>query len=177
MERREIILAGAGGQGLLFAGAILGEAAVVYENRYATQTSSYGFASRGGFCRSDIIVSDTPIVYPYVRQPDVVLALSREAYERYRYLSGSGCSVVYDLELTRGEGVPGEFGVPLSGQFSQGSATLAGLGVVVGICRAVTPGALEAALLSRSGPKAREVNQRAFRAGVEVGLGLRRRPV
>jgi len=48
ISQREIILAGSGGQGLIVAGIMLGEAAVL-EGKNALQTQSYGIASRGGF--------------------------------------------------------------------------------------------------------------------------------
>jgi 2-oxoglutarate ferredoxin oxidoreductase subunit gamma len=81
--RQEIILSGAGGQGLILAGAILAEAAGVYEGQEVVQTQSYGIQARGGASQSTVIISDGPISFPEVLTPDVLLCLSQEAYERY----------------------------------------------------------------------------------------------
>jgi len=81
--RQEIILSGAGGQGLIVAGAILAEAAGVHEEQEVVQTQSYGIQARGGASQSTVIISDGPINFPEVLTPDILLCLSQEAYERY----------------------------------------------------------------------------------------------
>jgi 2-oxoglutarate ferredoxin oxidoreductase subunit gamma len=81
--RTEIILSGAGGQGLIVAGAILAEAAGVFEGKAVVQTQSYGIQARGGASQSTVIISDQPIKFPEVRQPEILLCLSQEAYDRY----------------------------------------------------------------------------------------------
>jgi 2-oxoglutarate ferredoxin oxidoreductase subunit gamma len=81
--RQEIILSGAGGQGLILAGAILAEAAGVYEGKEVVQTQSYGIQARGGASQSSVIVSDSRIKFPEIINPDILLCLSQEAYQRY----------------------------------------------------------------------------------------------
>ncbi len=81
--RQEIILSGAGGQGLILAGTVLAEAAGVHEGREVVQTQSYGIQARGGASQSTVIISDGPIRFPEVLTPDILLCLSQEAYERY----------------------------------------------------------------------------------------------
>lgn len=81
--RREIILSGAGGQGLILAGAILAEAAGIFEEREVVQTQAYGIQARGGASQSSVIISDGRIKFPEVRHPDILLCLSQEAYQRY----------------------------------------------------------------------------------------------
>jgi 2-oxoglutarate ferredoxin oxidoreductase subunit gamma len=81
--RQEIFLSGAGGQGLILAGAILAEAAGVHEGREVVQTQSYGIQARGGASQSTVIISDGPISFPEVLTPNILLCLSQEAYERY----------------------------------------------------------------------------------------------
>jgi 2-oxoglutarate ferredoxin oxidoreductase subunit gamma len=80
--RQEIILSGAGGQGLIVAGAILAEAAGVHEAREVVQSQSYGIQARGGASQSTVIISDGPINFPEVLTPDILLCLSQEAYAR-----------------------------------------------------------------------------------------------
>ena len=76
-------MSGAGGQGLILAGAILAEAAGVFEGKEVVQTQSYGIQARGGASQSTIIISDRPIKFPEVLNPHILLCLSQGAYERY----------------------------------------------------------------------------------------------
>ena len=82
MNRLEIRLAGSGGQGLILAGIILAEAAIL-EGKVSVQSQSYGPEARGGSSKAEVIISDGPIVYPKVLRPDVVLALTTSAYMEY----------------------------------------------------------------------------------------------
>ena len=81
--RYEIRFAGFGGQGIVTMGIILGRAAAIYENLNAVQTQSYGPEARGGASRSEVIISDKPIYYPKVRNPDIFVCMSVEALEKY----------------------------------------------------------------------------------------------
>ena len=84
MERYEIRLSGEGGQGLVLAGAILAEAVGIYGGKHVTYTQSYGPESRGGSCRSDVVVSDAPVDYPICTRLDLLLALTQKACDAYR---------------------------------------------------------------------------------------------
>lgn len=103
--RREIILSGAGGQGLILAGAILGEAAGVFEGKEVVQTQSYGIQARGGASQSTVIISDRRIKFPEVLAPDILLCLSQEAYERYTPRLREGGLLVVDQNLVNTENV------------------------------------------------------------------------
>ena len=82
MEER-IIIAGFGGQGVVTTGRILGEAFSLFEGKNAVVTQSYGPESRGGACRSEVVISDGRINYPNVRKADVFVALSQVALDTY----------------------------------------------------------------------------------------------
>ncbi|MDA8217816.1 MAG: 2-oxoacid:acceptor oxidoreductase family protein, partial [Dehalococcoidales bacterium] len=82
-ERYEVRLAGVGGQGLQLAGLILAEAAAIYENKNVVQSQSYGAEARGGPSMSEVIIGDGDIDYPKVTEPDLLLALSQDAADRY----------------------------------------------------------------------------------------------
>lgn len=103
--RLEILLSGAGGQGLILAGAILAEAAGVFEGKEVVQTQSYGIQARGGASQSTVIVSDRRIKFPEVLTPDILLCLSQEAYARYAPLLRQGGLVIVDQDLVNSEGV------------------------------------------------------------------------
>jgi 2-oxoglutarate ferredoxin oxidoreductase subunit gamma len=83
MERYRIVLSGSGGQGVVTASIILAEAAVLYEKLNAVQSQSYGPEARGGATRADVIVSDREIRFPKVNQPNVLICLTQEAYNRF----------------------------------------------------------------------------------------------
>jgi 2-oxoglutarate ferredoxin oxidoreductase subunit gamma len=84
-ERFEIRIAGFGGQGVVTIGRILGAAFSVFAGINSVNTQSYGPESRGGACRSEVVVSKADINYPYVRRADVLIALSQVALDTYRH--------------------------------------------------------------------------------------------
>ncbi len=91
MVRWRFVFAGSGGQGVVTAAIIMGEAAVIYEGLNAVQSQSYGAAVRGGISRSDLIISDSEIDFPKVTQPNVLVCLSQTAYnELYRIIRPGG---------------------------------------------------------------------------------------
>lgn len=97
--RQAIILSGAGGQGLILAGAIVAEAAGVFEGQEVVQTQSYGIQARGGASQSSVIISDQRIKFPEVRVPDILLCLSQEAYNRYAPDLRPGGTLIIDADL------------------------------------------------------------------------------
>lgn len=84
MIRKEIRIAGFGGQGVVLATYILGKALTIYDGFEAVMTQSYGPEARGGASSANLVVSDEPIDYPFIEHPDFLVALSQEAYTRFR---------------------------------------------------------------------------------------------
>lgn len=82
-KRFEIRVAGFGGQGVVTIGKVLGSAFTIYEEVNSVNTRSYGPESRGGACRSEVVVSRSEIHYPSVRKADVLIALSQPALDKY----------------------------------------------------------------------------------------------
>ncbi len=82
-KRFEIRVAGFGGQGVVTIGRVLGGAFTIYEGINSVNTRSYGPESRGGACRSEVVVSRGEIHYPSVRRADVLVALSQTALDTY----------------------------------------------------------------------------------------------
>ncbi len=81
--RTEIRLSGRGGQGLILAGIVLAEACGVYEEKEVVQTQSYGPEARGGASRAEVVISDQKIRYPRAYDPDILVALSQPAFDRF----------------------------------------------------------------------------------------------
>ena len=83
MDTNRIVLSGSGGQGVITAAIILAEAAVLHEGLDAVQTQVYGPEARGGATRADVIISTKPIHYPKVVNPNILVCLTQEAYNRF----------------------------------------------------------------------------------------------
>ncbi|MFI5283290.1 MAG: 2-oxoacid:acceptor oxidoreductase family protein [Candidatus Dormibacterales bacterium] len=77
-----IRIAGSGGQGVVLAGVILAEAAVM-AGLNATQSQVYGPQSRGGASRSDVIIDEAEIAFPRAEALDVLVALTDAARAAY----------------------------------------------------------------------------------------------
>ena len=80
--KNNIRLTGTGGQGLILAGIILAEAALL-EGKNAIQSQSYGPEARGGASKAEVIIADEAIHFPKVQQSDYLLCMSEKAYEKY----------------------------------------------------------------------------------------------
>lgn len=99
--RKEIRIAGFGGQGIVLAGRILGEAAINSGHK-AVQTQSYGPESRGGAARSEVVISDGEIDYPRVVDADILVALSQPGYDKYSSDIKKGTKIIVDSDLVEG---------------------------------------------------------------------------
>ena len=99
--KKQIVLSGVGGQGLISTGEIIGEAASIFENLNATLTSSYGSETRGTFTKSDVIISDEMISYPNVDSPDIILCLAQVAYDQYVSKFTESTMVFYDSDAVK----------------------------------------------------------------------------
>ncbi len=83
MDRYEIRLSGAGGQGAILAGIILADAITKADKFNVAQTQSYGPEARGGASKAEVIVSEKVIAYPKVTKADFLLALTDSALKKY----------------------------------------------------------------------------------------------
>lgn len=78
----EIIIAGAGGQGIMFLGSVLCNAAVA-QNRYTTSFPSYGAEIRGGTATCSVIVSDDEIGSPVISSPSILIVMNEPSYRKF----------------------------------------------------------------------------------------------
>ena len=81
----EIIIAGFGGQGVLFAGQLLAYAAMD-DGKEVTWIPSYGPEMRGGTANCTVIISDEEIGSPMVRNPQAVIAMNLPSLDKYETL-------------------------------------------------------------------------------------------
>lgn len=98
MAEYQIIIAGFGGQGLLFSGKVLAYAGLL-EGRELSWLPSYGPEMRGGTANCSVIISDAPIGSPIVSKPDVLVAMNLPSLEKYENEVVSGGKIFVDSTL------------------------------------------------------------------------------
>ncbi|MCS6817240.1 MAG: 2-oxoacid:acceptor oxidoreductase family protein [Blastocatellia bacterium] len=188
MSRWEVKIAGFGGQGIVLAGYLLGKAAAVYDRRHATMVQSYGPEARGSACVSQVIIADEPIYYPYVTEPDVVVAMSQEAYTKFAAEVKPNGLLLVERDLVALDTVRLDFarsggnGVRLHALSATKIAEELGhrivanivmLGFLCALAPLVSPSGMKEALRSSLPKSAIELNLMAFDAGYERGLQVR----
>ncbi|MDR1727370.1 MAG: 2-oxoacid:acceptor oxidoreductase family protein [Acidobacteriota bacterium] len=101
----EIKFGGFGGQGVILAGIIIGRAASILDHKYATLTQSFGPEARGGACSAQVIISDDKILYPYVTRPEILVAMSQEACNKFLPEAADDATVIIEEDLVKPRGV------------------------------------------------------------------------
>lgn len=100
--RQEVLLTGAGGQGLILASIILAEAAV-NDNKNVVQTQSYGPEARGGASMAGVIIDVDTIEYPKVTDPTVLLCMNQASFNKYLpRIKAGDCIVIVDSTFVSG---------------------------------------------------------------------------
>jgi 2-oxoglutarate ferredoxin oxidoreductase subunit gamma len=97
----QIRIGGVGGQGIVLASKLLGVAAALYDGKEAVCTQVYGPEARGGAARSDVVISDEPVDYPFVTEADVLAVLFPEAYSKFRPMLRQGGLLIVDSVLVK----------------------------------------------------------------------------
>ncbi len=179
-----IRFAGSGGQGAVLSGIVLARAAVLYEQRHATQkdgkfaiqTQSYGPEVRGSVTKSDVKISDEQIYYPYVHIPDVLIAMSEQAYRQYASEVGPNTVVLIDEDLVQGEPQAAFHRIPAQRIAKElGLEVVANIVMIGALCGATGVLSLESvekAVLEIVPKGSEELNRRALKKGFQVGQGL-----
>ncbi len=168
----QIRLAGIGGQGVILAGVILGEAAAI-EGLNVLQTQDYGSASRGGHSIADIIISKEPIYDLIVTKADVLVALAQLGYDSTKEeLKGEGILII-DTDLVKPDRE--YIGAPFTRLAEENTGlaltvNMVALGYLVAKTGVVKKESVEEAIRRRVPKGTEEVNVKAFRVGYEEGL-------
>ncbi|GAB4153234.1 MAG: 2-oxoacid:acceptor oxidoreductase family protein [Candidatus Promineifilaceae bacterium] len=93
-----IVIAGFGGQGVLFAGKLLAYAGMEH-GYHVTWIPSYGPEMRGGTANCTVIISDNPIGAPIVSRPDIAVVLNQPSFEKYEPLVKPGGLLVVNSAI------------------------------------------------------------------------------
>jgi len=174
MQLTEIRLAGFGGQGVILAATVLGKAASIYQGAFATMTQSFGPEARGGACSAQLILSDSPVLYPYVTQPDILVVMSQEAYSRFVPELKDGGTLIVEQDLVRVSDLRGSikvFSIPATRIAEELGKRMVLNSVMVGFFAAVThlldSDAVRKAVADSVPATFRELNLKAFEKGLE----------
>ena len=176
MDRKEIRIAGFGGQGVVLSGSILGKAASIYDKGFASLTQSYGPESRGGSCRAELVIDDVPVDYPYVVNPQVQIILSQDAYNQYGKDAAPDTLVIIDSDLVKVDPYqnPKPLSIPASHMAQElGRVVVANI-IMLGFLAAksdiVSYEALKDSILDSIPQGTEDFNMKAFELGYNYGF-------
>ncbi len=176
MERTRLVFSGSGGQGVITAAIILANAAVLFENKNAIQSQSYGAAARGGATRTDIIIDDSEIFFPKVIQPNILVSLTQESYNKFAPIIRPGGLLLVDskyvsiqkkvdarhITLPLFDTVMKEIGKPIVFNICM-------LGALIGISNLVKPASILKVLETTIPEDFMEMNKKALELGLAMG--------
>ncbi len=168
-------LTGFGGQGIGLAGLILGKAISLFDGLEAVMTQAYGPEARGGASSANIVVSDELIDYPFVQQPDILVAMSQEAYTKFRPTAKPQALILIDEGLVSPN--PGDkvYSIPATQLAEELGRRIVANVVMLGFFTAVTElvsrEAMEKSLEVTLSSKVIHLNINAFSKGFEHFVG------
>lgn len=169
--RHEIRLAGHGGQGIILAGYIIGQAAAIFEGKNATYIRDYGPAARGGTCRADVVISDERVLYPRIKTPSVLIIMSQQAYNMYCTEKCQDTLLIIDENLVQPRKVGSEklLAIPATRIAEELGRAAVANAVMLGFFTAVTDivslDAMKNSLAASVPENTRELNLKALKRG------------
>ena len=180
-SEKEILITGFGGQGIVLIGNILGKAATIHDLKHATMIQAYGPEARGGSCSSQVIISDEEILFPYVRQPQVLMCMSQDGFEKNVASLSKGGLLIWDTDLVQTRDLDSSwtaYHIPAT-RFAEQlghkmMANIVMLGFFSAISDLVQHESLRQAVLSSVPAKTRETNAKAFDRGREYGEAIQK---
>lgn len=178
MERYRIVFSGSGGQGVVTASIILAEAAVLHEGLNAVQSQSYGPEARGGATRADVIISDREIRFPKVNQPNILVCLTQEAYNKFSGMIRPGGLLLTDSHFVKQQGKTDARQVGLDMYRTVMEAigqpvvlNICMLGALLGLAPVVKVESVVKVLTDRIPKEFLDMNKRALEVGLRMAEG------
>ncbi|MGB9676331.1 MAG: 2-oxoacid:ferredoxin oxidoreductase subunit gamma [Candidatus Bathyarchaeales archaeon] len=177
--RVEVRFAGFGGQGIIKSGIIVASAACIYGGKNAVQTQSYGPESRGGACKSEVVIAEEDIDFPKVVEPDVLVVMSQHAYNEYAENVKAGGTILLDPDMIPHEkdlrGVK-VFRVPATRIAEELGRRIAAnivmLGAFAAITKIIDKDAVKNAIKDNVPKGTEDLNIKAFEMGYNYGESL-----
>jgi 2-oxoglutarate ferredoxin oxidoreductase subunit gamma len=161
-------------------GMILGRAATIHHGMNATLTQSFGPEARGGAASAAVLLDTDPILYPYVTQADVLIAMSQEAFKKYAPTLKAEGILIYEEDLVKPGDLPEgvkRYCLPAT-RFAEemGRKMVANI-VMTGFMAAVLPHvpaeSMRKAVIESVPKGTEEMNCKAFDKGYQHGLSLK----
>jgi 2-oxoglutarate ferredoxin oxidoreductase subunit gamma len=179
MSAIEIKFGGFGGQGVILAGIIIGRAASIYDNKYATLTQAFGPEARGSACSAQVIISNEKILYPYVTKPEILMVLSQEACNKFLPETTDNALVIIEEDLVRpkclrsGMNVHGIPATRIAEELGRKMIlNIIMVGFFTAITKLVNYEAVKEAVKASVPPGTESMNLRAYDRGYQYGLTL-----
>jgi len=176
MQLTEIRLAGFGGQGVILSAIVLGKAASIYQGAYATMTQNFGPEARGGACSAQLVLSDSPVLYPYVTHPDIMVVMSQEAYVRFAPEVKNHGILIIEQDLVRVSDLNKDvqvYSIPATRIAEELGKRMVLNSVMVGFFTSVTnllePDAVRQAVAASVPASSKDLNLKAFERGFDYG--------
>ncbi len=172
-ERKEILLGGLGGQGVILAGVLLGQAAAA-DGLFAAGSNSYGAQARGSACKAEVVLASEPLDYPHAESPGLLVCMSQGAYDTYGETGAPDGVILFDSGMVEPRGPRREVGFPATALAvdqlgNKQVANVLWVGIVGGFTGWFSSEALEGAVRETVPERFLELNQRALRLGLELG--------
>ncbi|GAB6274477.1 MAG: 2-oxoacid:acceptor oxidoreductase family protein [Peptococcaceae bacterium] len=168
---QQIVLSGAGGQGLGTGGKILAEAAI-FQGLNAVQSQTYGAQARGGASYAEVIISSGEIFYPLAERADLLLTLTQPAYQKYKSLLAPQGTVIYDLNYVQPEPDGKTYGFNMLKYMrerkNERSVTIFALGIMAAHWLPVKKEFILAAIESNFAGNVAAINKQYFLAGFDI---------
>lgn len=170
---KEIRLSGSGGQGLITAGIILAEAAIL-EGKNAVQSQSYGPEARGGASKAEVLISDEFIYHPHLLNPEILLAMTQKAADSYSHdLRADGLMLIDEDLVPEAPACSAKvIKIPITRLAVEKLgkdlfANIIALGLLVKVSGVVSFETIQKAVAKRVPPATVEKNMEALRIGYE----------
>jgi len=177
MSAVEMQIAGFGGQGVILAGMTIGRGLTLYDGYHVSLTQSFGPEARGSACSAQLIVSREPVLYPYLSQPHILVAMSQESYRKFSPNVRPGGLLLIEEDLVRpGALDPGVrlHGVPATRLAEELGRKMILNMVMVGFFTAITgllrPESARRAVAESVPHGTEALNQAAFDKGYNYGM-------
>ena len=172
-NRHNIRISGFGRQGVVLSGYIIGRAASIHDGKNAAFTQSYGPEARGGACSAAVVIQDDRIGYPLVKFADYLIALSKEAYDKYAGENSENALTFVDADLVKEAPVDNKkvFAIPAT-RFAEEMgkkivANILMLGFFFGIAEVISKDAMIESIRTSVKPAFVDINLQAFERGYE----------
>jgi len=178
-DRFELRLSGSGGQGMILASVILGEAIGSDSTKNITQSQSYGPEARGGASKADVVVSTNEIFYPKAMKLDMLLVMTQESMDKYYPDLKEGGTLIVDTSLVTEFPTDNYYGLPFTRLAREEAghimvANVIALGAIGAITGVVSREQLEEVVLSKAPRGTEEKNKKAVEIGFREGEKLLR---